>query len=308
MVKNKITAFALSALFSISVKAQIVAENLMEISIGTVGVATEFKSDLWGENPNVSDVLRQIQEAGETDFDIAERIVLRQILLTDVAGVEPLEKESNAYLDARLAAMINQGFYEDILTLLGEIPEKQLTADLKRTRLKALFALGKDAAVCSEENMALFGEDEAYMRVICSDLSAEPLETTMAYEVYRDSGYDDGKFLNAAGDKLYRHLDVAMPKGKPDFWELVITAKAFGTEIFNCDLTRGEKILLAENDYVSEEVREKAWELLKKTSPKTSPDGKILDDLIQISNQRKKIEKNLPSDLLLKLIGTVRSE
>lgn len=308
MVKNKIICFCVGCLFASVAHGQIVSENLTEISNGTIGVPTVFKSDLWGKNPDVSDVLRQIQEAGQTDFNAPERAVLRQILLTDVGGIETLEKENKAYLDVRLNTMLNQGFYEDILTLLGEIPEKQLTAELKRVRLKALFALGKEAVVCSEENMALFDENEAFMRVICADLSAEPFETAMAYEVYRDSGRDTGAFLNAAGDKLYRHLDAVLPEGKPDFWEWVVTAKAFGTEVLNRDLTRGEKILLAESDFVSEDVREKALSLLEKTGVQTNPDGKILDDLIQISNQRQKVEKNLSPDLLLKLMGTAIGE
>ena len=83
MVKNKIVCFCVGCLFVSVAHGQIVSENLTEISNGTIGVPTVFKSDLWGKNPDVSDVLRQIQEAGQTDFNAPERAVLRQILLTE---------------------------------------------------------------------------------------------------------------------------------------------------------------------------------------------------------------------------------
>ena len=106
MVKNKFIGLCVGCLFSVGVSAQIVAEGLSEISNGTIGVKTAFQSDVWGQNPDLGDVLRQINEAAKADFDSAERMVLRQVLLTDVAGVPSLEKENQAYLKARLDAMM----------------------------------------------------------------------------------------------------------------------------------------------------------------------------------------------------------
>jgi hypothetical protein len=308
MGKSKIIGLCIGCLFSVSVSAQIVSEGLSEISNGTIGVKTAFQSDVWGQNPDAADVLRQINEAATENLDEAERIVLRQVLLTDVAGVPSLEKENQPYLTARLKTMMAQGFYEDILTLLDEIPEKQLSEELKLYRLKAVFALGRETRVCAEENMALFQEKEVAMRVICADLLKEPFEASMSYEVYRDSGRDSEVFLNASGDKIYRHLDGDMPAGKPTFWEWTMVAKAFGLEVFQRDLTRGELVLLAESDYVPEDVREEARKRLMNPKVEKNPDGKILDDLMKMSKQRREIEKNLPPDMLRKLMGKVDDE
>lgn len=308
MGKSKIIGLCIGCLFSVSVSAQIVSEGLSEISNGTIGVKTAFQSDVWGKNPDVADVLRQINEAATANLDEAERIVLRQVLLTDVAGVPSLEKENQAYLAARLNTMVAQGFYEDILTLLDEIPEKQLNEELKLYQLKAEFALGKKARVCIEENMALFQEKEAAMRVICADILKEPFEASMAYEVYRDSGRDGETFLNAAGDKIYRHLEGSMPEGKPTLWEWPMVAKAFGMGVFQRELTRGELVLLAESGYVLEEVQEEARKRLREPKIEKNPDGKILDDLLKMSKQRQEIEKNLPPALLRKLMRMVNDE
>ena len=308
MVKSKLVAFCVGCLFSATLNAQVLSEELTALSVGTIGVPTVFQSNLWGENPDVADVVRQINDAGMADLGPAEREILRQVLLTDVAGVPALEKENQSYLMARLNAMLNQGFYEDILILLEKVPEANLTSELKLFRLKALFGLGKVALVCEEANMSLFGDKEAFIRVVCVDAVGTDASAVMAYDVYRDSGLDDSLFLKAAGDKIYHHLDRTLPEGKPLLWELPIVVKAFGSEVLNRSLTRGELVVLSNNAGLSDDVRQSVENLLKKPEIKINPNGKILDDLMLMAKQRQALEHNLPSDMLQKIIGSVRGE
>jgi hypothetical protein len=308
MCKIKFIAFCIGCLFSATLNAQVLSEELTALSIGTIGVPTVFQSNLWGENPDVGDVVRQINDAGMADLDQTEREILRQVLLTDVAGVPSLEKENQTYLIARLNAMLNQGFYEDVLVLLEKMPEVNLTSELKLFRLKTLFGLGRVDLVCEEGNLSLFGDQEAFIRVVCADALGTNSAAVMAYDVYRDSGLDDNLFLKAAGDKIYHHLDRMLPDGKPLLWELPIVVKAFGSEVLNRSLSRGDLVLLSNSASLSDEVRQSVENLLKKPEIKINPNGKILDDLMLMAKQRQALEHNLPSDMLQKIIGSVRGE
>ena len=295
MGKSKLVYFVAGLIFSCVVHAQITAEQLDSIADGTVGIETDLSADVWGDNPNVDDVIRQIKDCADESFNWTELGVLRQVLLTDVGGVKGIEQKSDAYLKARLDTLMKQGLFSDVLTLLENIPEKNLTDELWQIKGEALFASGRPDEACEERIVTAFGTEEAFIRAICVAVNGSSTEPALAYEVYRESGHDTHVFLNAAGDVLFRGLSSELPTGTPSVWEMPILALAFGEDIFQLNLNRAQLWTLLDWENIPHEVRLHAQRLAQVETTEDNTGG-ILDALRAWSRARQSLEQQIPPD------------
>ena len=272
--------------------AEVIAENLPEIKIGTIGVETGLSPDIWGDEPDAEDVLQQIKESAEVDLNEAEKEILRRILMTDVGGVSSLEKKGESYLTERVNALTAQGMFDEALTLLDKVSDRGLSNELKQLKSEVLFVMGRVEEACAENYMETFKDKEVFIRAVCADVIGVPPASALAYEVYRESGKDNYSFLNAAGEVLYRDMDTKIPAGEPSVWEMPILARAFGTDVFKNKLPKKHLWVLLNQEQIPHEVRLAAKNTLMRKE-KAQADGKILTHLIQMAMERTKLEDSL---------------
>ena len=136
--------FVLGAILWISAaRAEVVAEALPELNLGTIGIETGVPKDIWGEKPEAEAVLNQIKSAAEAPLNDSEKRILKSILMTDMGGVAALEKMGDAYLIARVKALTAQGMTEEALTVLDKVPAEGLPEALKRLKAEVLFVAGR---------------------------------------------------------------------------------------------------------------------------------------------------------------------
>ena len=308
MKKSKLIGLALGMLWSVSGAAQIVQGSLPDLTDGTAGVDTVLTADIWGENPDADDVIRQIQDCADINFNPAELTILRQVLLTDVGGKQSLEDQNESYLKARLETLLKQGMFDEVILLVDRVQPKHRSDVMKQLRAEALFALGRVQEVCTDEVLSAFGEQETFMRVICADALQVPPEPALAFELYREREENEHPFLNAAGDVLYHNLEPEMPSGEPSVWELPILAKAFGNDIFKLKFDREKLWTLIAHEHVPHEVRIQADHLVNTKTEIEKPDGHVLDELIQMAKARQELERRLPGTLHQKQAGIERAE
>ena len=294
MGKNKFIGVFLLGMAVATVKAEVSQTELAALSVGTIGIETENAAEIWGENPNADEVIRQINDCATISFNDEERGILRHILMADVGGIKNLEKRSEDYLNARLNTLLAQGLFRDVITLLDKVPTNQQTNKLKQKRAEALFAEGFVEAACDENMMGAFESEEGFIRAVCADSVGVPPASALAYEVYRESGEDIHPFLNAAGEVLYRDLMPDLPEGTPSVWEAPMVAKVYGTEIFDRPLSREVLSALSGNETVPYGIRMKAKNLLDRPIRNEKADGHILDYLsarAKLRSQMKKLAK-----------------
>ena len=291
MGKNKLIGAFLLGLVATTAKADVIQTELADLTVGTIGIETENAADIWGENPDADEVIRQINACAEISFNDKEREILRYILMADVGGVKTLEKRSEDYLNARLNTLMAQGMFRDVITLSDKVPENKQTNFLKQKRAEALFAEGFVEAACEENKMPAFGGEEGFIRAICADLIGVPPTSALAYEVYRESGRDTHPFFNAAGEILYRDLAPNLPEGSPSVWEAPIVAKIFGTEIFERPLSREVLLALSNNETVPHGIRMRAKNLSEQPLQNEKSDGHILDYLSAEAKLRSQMNK-----------------
>ena len=277
-------------LLSSVARAEVVAEVLPEMKIGTIGVETGLNSDIWGDKPDADNILRQIAEAGEAPLNDSEKEILKKILMTDMGGVAALEERGEAYLSARVEALMAQGLFEEALTLLGKVPEGQLSRSLKQLKAKVLFVAGQTEKACAEDFLEAFGSEEAFIRAICADAVGVPPASALAYEVYRESGEDHHPFLNAAGEVLYRNLEEALPDGVPSVWEMPVVARVWGGDALKLALSKAHIWVLINQDNVPENIRAAAE---KTRTSVAMPDGQVLTHLTQMAEHRQWVENTL---------------
>jgi len=272
--------------------AEVKTEALPEMKVGTIGVETGFGPRIWGDKPDADNILKQIAEAGEAPLNDSEKEILKKVLMTDVGGVVALEERGEAYLVARVEALMAQGLFEEALTLLSKVPERQLSNSLKQLTAKVLFVSGRVEKACTELFLESFDTEEAFIRAVCADVTGVPPQSALAYEVYRESGKDNHPFLNAAGEVLYRGLDISLPKGEPSVWEIPVVARVWGEDIFKLNPTKTQKWVLVNQDRIPDSVRETAERTLMDTKP-FSADGQVLMHLTQMAEHRRQVEKVL---------------
>lgn len=273
-------------------RAEVVAESLPEMKVGTIGVETGLSADIWGDKPDAENVLAQIKATGEVTFSDSEKDVLKRILMTDVGGVAALEQRGEEYLEARVKALVAQGMFDEAMNLLNQVPEEKTPDFVKRLKAEVLFVAGRVEEACVEKNMETFGKQEAFMRAVCADILGVPPASALAYEVYRESGENQYPFLNAAGEVLYRGMDVKVPKGDPSVWEMPIMARVWGIDVVKPELTKEHLWTLINQEQVLADVREKAEQTLKQQE-KVKADGQVLTHLIQMAEERQAVERAL---------------
>lgn len=293
MGKNRLFTLLFGLLWSGTTSAQIVQNDLTEITTGTVGVETAFSADLWGTDPKADDIIRQIEACADIPFTPTELKVLRAVLMTDVGGVNALGKRDKDYLNARLKTLMAQGLFEDVLTLIDLVPGKEQSNDLKQIKAEALFGAGRTEEACDDDLIGSFGTDESFVRVICADAKGLSSEAVLAYDVYRENHADGRAFLDAAGDILFRNLPAELPSGSPTLWELPMVAKIWGNDIFRLPLNRAQLWTLISSERVPHEVRLAAQQLIGQETAEKN-EGTVLTALIQLANARQALEQQIP--------------
>lgn len=276
-------------LWTLAAQAEVVAEHLPEMKAGTIGVETGLTGAIWGDNPDADQVLNQIRVAGEVDLSDSEKEILKRILMTDVGGVAVLEERGEEYLTARVDTLMAQGMFDEALFLLSRISERHLSNKLKQLKSEVLFAAGRVTEACSENYMEAFGQEEAFIRAVCADAIGVPPASALAYEVYREGGYDIHPYLNAVGEVLYRDGESLMPAGEPSVWEVPMMARVWGMDIFKLPLSRVHLWELINQEQISQEVRLAAENLLKRKEKK-QPDGQVLMHLIRMAESRAQVD------------------
>ena len=83
-----------------------------------------------------------------------------------------------------------------------------------------------------------------------------------------------------------------MPDGMPSLFEWPMVAKAYGVDIFEKQLSRGDLLVLVGSENVPHEVRVAAGYRLKPKKEQT-PDGRLLDQLGTWITARMELEKSL---------------
>lgn len=296
MALNKFVGLVLALLGSVAVRAEVVTEPLPALTPGSIGVDTVFDARIWGTKPTADKIIKQIRQAADVPFNDSEREILRQILLTDVGGLSVLATDDGAFLKTRLQTLMAQGLFEDVLTLIDRIPDKDKNDDITQMQTAALFSLGRVKEACTDERMGTFGSDESFLRVVCAEETGVLPAAAFAYEVYRESGADTHVFLNAAGDNLYRDSAHDMPAGHPSVFELPILAKVWGIDVFDLPLNRGDRMVLANMENVPHEVRLKAQSsLLNESMVKELFDESLLKHLTSMAMERRAVEQWLPA-------------
>ena len=273
-------------------RAEVVAESLPEMKVGTIGTEAGLSADIWGDKPDAENILGQIKAAGEVTFNDSEKEALKRILMTDVGGVAALEQRGEKYLEARVKALVAQGMFDEAMNLLNQVPEEKAPDFVKRLKAEVLFVAGRVDEACMEGTMETFGKQEAFMRAVCADILGVPPASALAYEVYRESGEDHYPFLNAAGEVLYRGMDIKLPKGEPAVWEMPMIARVWGVDVVKPELTREHLWTLVNQEQVPADVREKAEQTLKQQE-KIKADGQVLTHLIQMAKERQAVEEAL---------------
>ncbi|MBR6412479.1 MAG: hypothetical protein IKS41_04895 [Alphaproteobacteria bacterium] len=273
-------------------KAEVVAERLPEMKVGTIGVETGLSQNIWGEKPDATQIFSQIKASGEANLNDSEKDILRRILLTDVGGVASLEEKGEEYLVARVEALMAQGMFEEALVLMDRVSPRHLSANLKQLKAKILFVSGRPEEACAENYMEAFGREEAFIRAVCADAIGVPPASALAYEVYRESGADTHPFLNAAGEVLYRDIETLIPMDEPSVWEMPVIARVWGVEALKLPLTRTHLWVLVGQEQVPHEVRVAAGHRLHKKEKKQA-DGQVLTHLIQMAEHRARMEEAL---------------
>ncbi|MBQ7413639.1 MAG: hypothetical protein IJV07_05160 [Alphaproteobacteria bacterium] len=295
MVLNKFIGLALAFFLGGVARAEVVTEPLPALTPGSIGIDTVFDARIWGDKPVADKVIQQIRQAADIPFNDSEREILRQILLTDVGGLSELAADDGVFLKTRLQTLMAQGLFEDVLTLIDHIPDKDKNNDLVQMQTAALFALGRVKEACTDERMGAFGADESFLRVVCAEETGVPPAAAFAYEVYRESNADTHVFLNAAGENLYRGSAHDMPTGNPSIFELPLSAKAWGMDIFDLPLKRGDWMVLSGIESVPHEVRLKAQSsLFSGSKTNQSFDESLLEHLIKMAKERQAVEQWLP--------------
>ena len=295
MGKNKYIWIVLWGLGITTARAEISQTDLPSLTVGTIGLETENAADIWGENPNADEVIRQIKDCASLDFNDEERAILKSVLMADVGGIRSLEEKSDEYLSARMSTLMAQGLFREVVWLTDKIPEKQWTKDIKQKRAEALFGEGFVQAACAEDLMTAFGDEEGFVRAVCADMTGVPPASALAYEVYRESGLDTHPFLNAAGEVLYRNLLPTLPEGDLSVWEVPTVIKAYGDEVLNQPLPRRILLTMINNETVPHEIRLKAQKRLKEPSKSEKADGFVLDHLSEWAQLRTKVDRLFPA-------------
>ena len=272
--------------------AEVVTEVLPELHRGTVGIETGLPKDIWGKKPEAAEVLNQIKNAAEAPLNDSEKSILKSILMTDMGGVVALEEMGDDFLIARVEALMAQGMIEEALALIDKVPAGGVTGAVKRLKAEVLFVAGRTQEACGEGYLNAFDSEEAFVRAICADVAGVPPASALAYEVYRESGHDDHPFLNAAGEVLYRNLEGALPDGGPSVWEMPVIARVWGMDVMKRPLSKTQLRVLINQERVPQEVRQAAEEALNQLTVK-QPDGQILTHLIQMAENRVRLEEGL---------------
>ena len=282
--------FVWVALFGASVgRAEVVAEQLPEMKVGTIGVETGLSPDIWGDKPDAESILAQIKNVEKAPLNDSEKEILKRVLLTDMGGVVALEERGEEYLQARVEAFVAQGMMEEALVLLNQVPTQSMSNTQKQLKAEVLFVAGRAEEACAESSLEAFGSEEAFIRAACADVMGVPPASALAYEVYRESEKDTHPFLNAAGEMLYRDITASMPEGVPSVWEMPVIARVWGVDILKLPLSKKHLWVLVGQERVPPEVRKEADNILKRVE-KVPADGQILTHLTQMAEERRWIE------------------
>lgn len=242
--------------------ANVAVSDLPELTVDTAGVSTPFSSGVWGNPSDISELTKQIESVGQLKLTRAQLDVFRQLLLTDVSGSDAFTKADGSFLKTRLKALSEQGLFEDVLTLINQIPEPQKTDEMKRFKAEALFALGRFSEACADGLIAAFPSSEAaFIQVACTRETGTNAEATLAFDVYREGNEETFAFGAVSGDRVYRKLSPNLPnEGTPSVWELPLVAQAFGRTVLERPLSRGKLRALALNEKTPPAVRVEAAE------------------------------------------------
>lgn len=218
-------------LFARASMATVQVNNLPDLSLDGVGVETVFSSSVWQGARNVKHLAEQVKKVSHLRLTPSERDVLRHLLMTDTSAEPALIGGDGSFGLVRAEALFDQGLFEDVITLIDQIPNEQKTLDMKRLKSASLFGAGRLTEACQESNMSFWEENENALRAVCVFYQGTQDEARLAFDVYHEGGEND-KWISSATKRLFSGQGNR-PDGNPPVWVAGLVATAFGIEGLN---------------------------------------------------------------------------
>lgn len=229
-MKKKLFCLFLCFLFVKTAHAQliqsdVVIEDLPVFSLNSVGTSHTFSSNIWQESDE-EDLIHLLKKIGNTSLSPASQNAL--ILLLTQDSTAPQRKENttlkdNAFLLERLETLFRLGAFNETLSLIQQIPEKQLTEDILKIKFYTLLMLGKTND--AESTLELITDtnflDKARINLFLE--KEEKNKAILSYEILKENQEKPSDLFSTLAENVLLEIETPLidaPLNKEDVFLL----------------------------------------------------------------------------------------
>lgn len=151
-------------------------------------------------------IVKVLSSLPDTSRSPTGRRLLRHLLLTSAAapgvrsvGDSDVSEGENDFLRARIERLQRNGFLEDVVSMVGQVPPNVEDTALTRLRVETLLLSGAFGDACQDANKSNQQDDSPYwLKVVayCRVLEKDRDGAAFAADVLREMGVDDPLFFD----------------------------------------------------------------------------------------------------------------
>lgn len=183
--------------------------DLDQVDYSGIGVVDEnsggFAASVWrgSDRAVIVNILSALPDSSRSPTG---RRLLRNLLLTSAAapsiratGEQDASEGENDFLRARIARLQRNGFLDDVVSMVGQVPPNVEDAELTRLRVDTLLLSNSFGDACQDAKRANQQDESPYwLKVVayCRVLESDRDGAAFAADVLREMGVDDPLFYD----------------------------------------------------------------------------------------------------------------
>lgn len=232
-MKKKLFYFLLCLLLTKNANSQVlqsdvVIEDLPSFSINTIGTSTVFPSNIWQESDEENLILL-FKKIGTKPLTPASQKAITLLLTQDSTAPqkkENLSQKDNAFLIERLNTLFRLGAFDETLSIIQQLPEKQLTEDILKIKFYALLMIGKisDAEPILENITDVSFLDKARINLFLE--KEERNKAILSYEILKESQEKPSDLFSSLAENILLEIETPLIEETPKKEDAFLLARS----------------------------------------------------------------------------------
>ena len=176
--------------------ADVKVDNLSLSVESAYGAKKTLGFSCWGKMPfeKVVEITENLSHQ-RTSYELAKMTAEVLSQKTSVGCNDLTPENAQKWLNVRLQSLLNLGFYEDVISLVNNIPAAHLTTDILHIKAEAYLLSNHMQKACTIATEQV-GKSDYFtkMNIMCLTLNGEKEKATFAYELFKETHPDNDAF------------------------------------------------------------------------------------------------------------------